>query len=328
MTPWDQIKPQHSDILILGNGASVSVHEGFKYQSLKEEAKKNGWLTDNVLKVFEHLKTDDFEMVLNILWQTFRINQLLEVPENLSTKTYQEIQEALIRSVQKIHVSRNSINDYLTPMWKFMFPFRTVISLNYDFLVYWAMLAGNDVLVNHFKDCFINQEFDYDKWQRLRESRKDRDHSTLVFYPHGNLCIATYGNNSDKKINSQGDFLLDKVLETWRNNDAVALFVSEGSSQQKKAAIRRSKYLNAIYNDILPKLEGNILIYGWSMSENDEHLLERLIKPDTRKIAISLHRGDKTDRDIEETCAQYERKVLKYSSVAEVSFFDSEDAGC
>ncbi len=60
---WDQIKDQYSDILVLGNGASVSVHKGFNYKSLKDEAVRNGWLGPNVSKVFDDLRTDDFELV-------------------------------------------------------------------------------------------------------------------------------------------------------------------------------------------------------------------------------------------------------------------------
>lgn len=326
LIPWDQIKDQYSDVLVLGNGASVAAAKGFKYQSLLEVAKENGWLSQNVSKVFDHLRTDDFELVLNLLWHTFRINQALEVTENRSTITYHEIKEALIRSVQRAHASYEKIN--LSPMWEFMYRFRTVVSLNYDLLVYWAMLAGNDSLGRCFKDCFLKGEFLYDEWEDFRAPITECDHSTLVFYPHGNLCLATDGSNSDMKIIAHGDNLLETVLDTWRSNEAIPLFVSEGTSRQKKEAIGRSRYLNTIYNYVLPTLKGNVLIYGWSMSENDEHLIRRLIKPKTQAVAISVHIGDKTDRDVEKTCKLLELKIHKYSPEATVTFFNAGDPGC
>ncbi|MGO8878499.1 MAG: DUF4917 family protein [Desulfomonilaceae bacterium] len=324
---WDQIKDQYSDILVLGNGASIAVHKGFNYKSLKDEAVKNGWLGPNVSKVFDHFKTDDFELVLKMLWHTFRINQALEVTDSRSTKTYYEIKQALIRSVQKTHASYEKI-DYLSAMWQFMHRFRTVVSLNYDLLVYWAMLAGNDFLGRCFKDCFLEGEFQYDDWENFRKPITEGGHSTLVFYPHGNLCLASNEANSDIKIVAHGDNLLGTILDTWRSNEAIPLFVCEGTSRQKKEAIGRSRYLNTIYDDILPALKGNLLIYGWSMSENDEHLVRRLMKPNTKAVAISVHIAGKTDRDIEETCKLSELKVHKYSPKAKITFFNAEDHGC
>ncbi|MCL5123965.1 MAG: DUF4917 family protein [Deltaproteobacteria bacterium] len=327
LVAWDQIKDQYSDILVLGNGASVAVHKGFNYKSLKDEAAKNGWLSTNVSKVFDHLRTDDFELVINMLWHTFRINRALEVTENRSTKTYHEIRGALIRSVQKVHVPYDKI-EYLSPMWRFMYRFETVVSVNYDLLVYWAMLAGNDFLGRCFKDCFLEGEFQYDEWETFRTPITECGHSTLVFYPHGNLCLASNEADSDIKIVAHGDNLLGTILDTWRSNEAIPLFVSEGTSRQKKEAIGRSRYLNTIYDQVLPTLGGNVLIYGWSMSENDEHLIRRLIKPNTKAVAVSVHVTGKTDGDIEETCKLSELKIHKYSRKAKVTFFNAEDHGC
>jgi len=329
LTPWNQIKDQYTQILVLGNGASLAVDKVFNYRSLKEVAERNHWITQNISKVFNYLKTEDFELVLNMLRHTSRINRALEISENRSQDTYNEIKDALIRTVRKAHVSYEKITDYLPQMWKFMYRFRTVVSLNYDLLVYWAMLAGNNSLGRCFKDCFVDGEFQYDGWNNYRNTINGCDHSTLVFYPHGNLCLASNDTDSDMKIVAGSDEnLLEAVLNTWRSGEAIPLFVSEGTSRQKIEAIGRSPYLNAVYKAVLPQLEGSVLIYGWSMSDNDEHLIRGLIKPSTESVAISVHTRDKTERDVRDTCELLTKKIRKYSQDAEVTFFDAEDPDC
>lgn len=282
LTPWNHIKDLYTQILVLGNGASIAVDKVFNYQSLKNVAEKSHLLTQNICKVFDYLKTEDFLLALNMLRHTYRINAALDISGNHSLDTYYEIKDALVRSIRKSHVSYDKITDYLPQMWQFMYRFHTVVSLNYDLLVYWAMLAGNNSLGRCFKDCFVDGDFHYDSWNSYRNTINGCDHSTLVFYPHGNLCLANNDANSDMKIIAGSDeTLLETVLTTWRSGEAIPLFVSEGTSRQKMEAIGRSPYLNTVYKAILPQLEGNVLIYGWSMSDNDEHLIRGLIKPST-----------------------------------------------
>ena len=60
---WWDIQDDFGDTLVLGNGASVAVHEGFEYRSLRKTAEKEGFLSEQVREVFEQLGTDDFELV-------------------------------------------------------------------------------------------------------------------------------------------------------------------------------------------------------------------------------------------------------------------------
>jgi hypothetical protein len=205
LTPWDEIKGRCWKTLVLGNGASIAAHNAFNYQSLRIKAKDDRRLTPNVSKIFEHLKTDDFELVLKMLWHTSRINQALEIDNSIPDAAYSKIKEALIETVRAAHVSYEDIQHLLKPMSKFMSRFETVVSLNYDLLVYWAIMAGNEEKDGHqFKDCFVNeQQFRYDGWQELRKPLESYNNSTLVFYPHGNLCLETDDTNSDRKIQRQ-----------------------------------------------------------------------------------------------------------------------------
>jgi len=79
LTPWLELEKNYKGILVLGNGASVAVDEVFLYKSLREIAEKKELITRHVSSVFEYLGTEDFELVLSMLWHTFRINQALKI---------------------------------------------------------------------------------------------------------------------------------------------------------------------------------------------------------------------------------------------------------
>jgi hypothetical protein len=328
LKPWDQIKDQYSDILVLGNGASVAVDKVFDYRSLKELAVSKRRITPDLETIFRLLDTEDFELVLNMLWQTSRINRALKISDNRSSEAYDQIKRALIQTIQEHHVTRESITAYLEPMYTFMGNFKTIVSLNYDLLVYWAMMEGNASGMYEFKDCFNSDEFRYDDWRKLREPIRGCKYSTLVFYPHGNLVLATVKDNSDKKISKgRSPILLDSVLNTWRNDEGIPLFVSEGTSPQKLKAIGRSRYLNTIYSEVIPTLRGSVLIYGWDMHDNDQHLLRRLIEGKERSVAIAVYEENKSDEGVKKKCDRLDKQIRKYHPT-EVNFFDANDQGC
>ena len=117
----------------------------------------------------------------------------------------------------------------------FLERFDTVISLNYDLILYWAILWANDhSTVKYFKDCFIKEgEFESD-WHWLRGAYGGRE-STLVFYPHGNLVLATDFFGDTRKIIRDGSLieiegkiykvtdsdLMQSIVEAWESNRQI-----------------------------------------------------------------------------------------------------------
>jgi hypothetical protein len=231
---WKEIQAEFNEGIILGNGASMALDEGFSYASLFDNAKQNGVITKNVSKVFKHLKTKDFELVLQMLWHAYRINRALDIKDAITSKAYEDLRFALIQSVRDIHVEYDQVSDKLLQMATFLKRFKTVVSLNYDFLVYWATLVGNNEWGQKwFKDCFIKSRFKED-WQWLRNPHRGADGSTLVFYPHGNLVLATDLFGEERKIvRDDFDNLLDTVVRKWQSGNYTPLFVSEGDFSAK-----------------------------------------------------------------------------------------------
>jgi hypothetical protein len=336
---WTNISEKFSEGLILGNGASVAIHPPFLYKSLYESACDNGFINASLKKVFQYYgDTRDFELILKMLWHTYNINQALEITDgHITTLAYKNLRNALIQSVQSVHVEYEAVCDTALPtIAAFLKRFKTVASLNYDLLVYWAMMHGNNQFVegHWFKDGFINGSFDHD-WRRFREPYKV-DGSTLVFYPHGNLSLATgpYDTEHKNSCGKNNSSLLSTIIEKWNSAQYVPLFVSEGLTEQKKRAIQRSTYLQTVYEEVLPELGEHIAIYGWSISDNDIHILRAMkqAKKPIQSLAISIH--TKTGR-IQEKCNHIFELVRKifceerpYCKMPEIYFFDASSEDC
>ncbi len=232
------------------------------------------------------------------------------------------MREALIKTIGDIHPPYNEIESHLIKIHEYMKQFKNVISLNYDLIFYWAMLKDKETLGNWFKDCFtgIDGQFNDDIYH-LYEPLPPATGATLVFYPHGNLALARI-NDEERKIKcSPGKItsLLETIIEKWKSDDCTPLFVCEGETKHKDKAIKASPYLNFIYKEILPKLTKSLVIYGWSMDDNDNHILIQL-KTVTR-IAVSVHQKNPD-------YIKHADEVLREQGIKDITFFDTASPGC
>ena len=159
---WSEIAEDFREGLILGNGASIALHQELAYQSLLEEARRRNLISQNVQGIFNHLHTKDFERVLRMLRHTSKINKALKIKDTKTKKAYESIRTALMKTVTTIHPAHTMVSNKLPQIAKFMKRFKIVVSLNYDLLVYWTMLWENERHPNRFKDCFTHGEFDSD----------------------------------------------------------------------------------------------------------------------------------------------------------------------
>lgn len=333
---WEDIADNFQDALLLGNGASIAVHGGFRYDSLREAAEKCGFITSAVQEVFDHLDTEDFELVLNMLWHAEHVNRALDVEENITKQAYNDVREALVRAVREVHCTYEDAEPFLQAIHNFLGKFQTVLSLNYDLIVYWAMLAGNAERGSYrFKDCFTDGVHLDANWERLREPIGTPD-TTLVFYPHGNLVLTSSPADGDRKVVRTDDFeqLLDRILQAWEDGDGFPLFVSEGEWRQKLRAIQRSGYLSTVYSSVMSDLGDTIVIYGWAAKGNDKHILDRLLRMRKETIAVSVHTP--TTGNLERHCRGIETDIkgvadkagIRKEDIPEVLFFDAKSDGC
>lgn len=309
--------------LLLGNGASMAIHPDFGYASLRFAAEEHGHFTPEVAKIFQLFKTDDFELVLRHLWEATLVNKALGVEPGKVETAYQQVRQALISTVRQVHIPYNNAKQYLEPMFHFMKNFHTIFCLNYDLLVYWAMMASKPTLGNWFKDCFQEKGVFSENWEKLREPYR-ADGSTLVFYPHGNLIAARIADYTEIKI-GRVDYenLVERIFELWSEGEASPLFVSEATSEHKRKSIANSNYLTRVFREVIPNSGDSLVIYGWAASEQDEHIFSQLHRSGTRlrRVAISIYKGC-------EVSVQRMEDMFKDFDAAEVLFFDAESPGC
>ncbi|RLG15217.1 DUF4917 domain-containing protein [Candidatus Pacearchaeota archaeon] len=315
---WKDIAREFNDGLLLGNGASIAVDSSFNYSSLFKQARGLGFLNTDIDKIFEYFDTSDFELVLRALWDAYQVTTFLKIKGAKIKNIYDQIREVLINTISEVHCIYDEAKDNFASMAKFLKHFNTIASLNYDLVVYWTILYANEKEeYDGFRDCFIHGEFQ-DDFEVLRDSYN----STLVFYPHGNLVLATDSYGNEIKITRANDlYLLDTIVKRWRRRNYSPLFVSEGKSSQKLKAIRRSSYLNTVYDSVLPNLGKTIVIYGWSIGDNDKHILKKILKRKVGRIAISVF-GKKDYEDKKDKIKKI-RKLKPYLQALDITLFDA-----
>ena len=154
---WSDIKASFGDCLLLGNGASIEMDGRFDYKNLLRMARTKHLITDRVKTVFDHFSTTDFEYVLKMLCHADSLNKALGVTETNTLAAYRQVREALVKTIRLIHPEYCDIEPRLGPFSKFLKRFDTVLSLNYDLILYWArMLANEQDTSVSFKDCFVS----------------------------------------------------------------------------------------------------------------------------------------------------------------------------
>ncbi len=326
---WQEIKDNYNGTIILGNGASMAIDSKFGYGSLFDKANVDKRFDDEIIQISDFFRSKDFEFLLRILWQTNNVNNALSITDNQTKQAYENIRDSLIQTVKDIHPMNFDITNKFQKIYDFLKGFKTVLSLNYDLIIYWALMYGNENPennTNQLKDCFISERFKND-WESLREVYKGRK-STLVFYPHGNLALARDKTENEIKLSNmwQGNInLLDTITDKWKNDDYVPIFVSEGTKEEKIKSIGNSNYLSTVYYEVLTGLKAdNLVIYGWSISEQDFHILEQIKKASSiRQIAVSVYENN------QDFCNTVSLTLNKYfSQNCQIEFFNSASSNC
>jgi len=253
----------------------------------------------------------------------------LGTPSADISAAYAEVRTALIEAVHSVHPIHADVAADLQRVGTFASGFPTVVSLNYDLTLYWAMLLFNAANGSWFKDAFHHGEFQTD-WEYLRRPYGHAAGATLVFYPHGSLSMARDYIGDETKIaastGATGD-LLEAITRKWSSGHYVPVFVSEGTSKEKVAAIRRSHYLTNVYEEVLPAIGESLVVYGWSFDERDQHVLDAISANTPKRMAVSVFTGQ-PDGDQQAFCHQVLKATGWSLPGTEVTFFDSRSPGC
>ncbi len=298
--------------LLVGNGASCAVWEGFSYPSLFNIARNDNAthrLETQDVALFEALATTNFEQVLSALVISRRVSQVFGLPHTQHDQCYESVQSALIEAVQTKHVAKRDVSDdAFASIRDELARYRCVYSTNYDLLTYWAIMHGE---TGSFKDLFWGERFDLantDVWGRY----------TIVLYLHGGLHLYRAEDGETLKRRSQAGANLLELFGTPIEGaeDATPLFVSEGTSADKLKSIYRSDYLAFAYTS-LAHHDGPLCIFGNGLGEEDRHIVAAIEKAETTEIAISIRPRDRAQIIADK--AHFYEQLPK----ANLRFFDS-----
>ncbi len=312
LPPWDNVaKKEDWSGILLGNGASIAVWDGFRYSSLFDKACSPDLdhpLSEADKVLFGSFAAQDFELILSALVVSGRVVTALNqtIPE--IGERYESIRQALVEAVKSVHVPWQLAAPKALPgIRRALLDYDFVFSTNYDLLVYWAIMSED--AGEGFKDYFWGERFDASNTQIWGKATK-------VLYLHGGIHLYHHPTGETfKRHREDARSLLDLFGEPPADG-AAPLFVSEGTADQKLAAISRSDYLSFAYSTFSGH-EGPLVVFGHSLAPQDDHLLEPLRRWRKRQIAIAILPA--TPQEIVSRKASYIERLPD----AELSFFDA-----
>jgi Domain of unknown function (DUF4917) len=280
--------------ILLGNGSSRAIWDGFSYPSLYEKACSadigNPLLGEDIA-LFDAFETRNFERVLASLKTAGTVAQALGETDADIRARYEHIQRALFEAVGSVHVPWDHVAG--TPLLRIRSALRAysaVYSTNYDLIAYWAIMHIDEGA--GFKDLFWGPGNSFDP-----KNASVSGNATLVYYLHGGVHLRALVDGGTRKHVSELGALLDDFPTSFES-DEVPLLISEGSAQDKRDAILRSDYLSFAYGR-LAQHDGGLVIFGQSLGEEDDHLVDVLNswRPPWHEpvIAISIRRTENPD---------------------------------
>jgi hypothetical protein len=333
--------------LILGNGFSIACRADiFHYASLFAQADFSG--IPAVQQVFAALHTQDFEEAIHAL-EKGAVLLPIYAPQHANAAHAMAdhaaaLKELLVTTIANNHpdIPARIPDEKFLACRQFLHYFLSaendgqVFTLNYDLLLYWALMhdeppEGGEAIELQTNDGFGNDEndpdADYVVWQGETSANLQRVH-----YLHGALHLFDSGAELKKYTwIRKGDPLIVQARDSIAVN-AYPLFVSEGQSAQKKEKIRHNAYLYHSYkclvsNAYQSRTRPCFFVFGHSLAASDDHIFSRLGHGRFPKLYVGIY-GDENSPDNRQImhharalmALRHERHPL------EVQFFDSASA--
>jgi hypothetical protein len=303
------------EALLVGNGASIAVYDGFRYGRLYDVAASDApanRLADEDVALFETFETVNFEQIMANLVVAEAVTEALDRPPEFIAERYDSIRSALASAVHAIHVPWEALTrQTLITVKEAMREFRYVFSTNYDLLLYWAlMFEGPGGFTDYiFRGDGHFDPLDVDVW---------RPAVTRVLFLHGGLhLVRLSGGRTAKRVRTEFEALLDLFGEPLPSDPyASPLVVTEGTSENKLRSISSSDYLSfalATFRDI----SGPVVAFGHSLGEFDQHIVRSMRRWQDREIAVSVLPG--TDEEV----VQKKAEIRAALPAAQLYFFNA-----
>jgi len=328
---------QNKRHVFLGNGFSRACRNDiFAYDALFNRAKFAA-LSKNARSVFDSLKTTDFEIVIEAL----RIAaEVLAVYKGQDKKLYQilkkdaeGLREVLVNAIAESHPDLLSEigDDSYRACRGFLSKFNKIFTLNYDLLLYWAVMQKElepDVTSDDGFRTPEDGEEAYVTWE------VENSYGQNIYYLHGALHLFDAGAEIQKYTWSQTGIRLTEQIRIALEEGKYPLFVAEGKSQEKLKRIKHNGYLAQAYESF-SRIGGALFIFGHSLSANDDHFLKLIEKGKVTQLCVSIFGDPKSDsnqhiikrtKKIQRARLNLAAKRNRKPPELDICFFDAQSA--
>ncbi|MBT1689211.1 DUF4917 family protein [Dawidia soli] len=259
--------PRTDTNLLVGNGFSRAFADAiFDYRSLYQKAREKG-LTREAIAVFEKLGETNFERVLKAydecLWIAENYNQKLDetIPADRDA-----IRKILVGVISENHPENQDFMDDATTKnaHAFMEGFTNLFTTNYDLILYWLIMSGDE----KWDDGFRRVEGDLCFTGFQGPSR--------IYFLHGALHIVRQGKSLIKLSWNGKKGKLKQLIKASIEKGQYPIFVAEGDSSKKKYQIDSNRYLRKCLQ-ALQNTEGVLVIFGLSLDPAfDKHIIDAI----------------------------------------------------
>jgi hypothetical protein len=293
LTYEDVLKATIGDkrFLLTGNGFSMSYNrERFSFTSLLDSAVENGLISEHspIYDVFQEFATKDFEEVVKLLETSVRVlekySAISQSDKERIINDSKSLKNHLVQIITNNHPEKiNEITDeeYLYST-AFINHYHKVYTLNYDLLLYWSTIKLIDFLQQDKikedalkpTDGFHDDQYE-DKYVVFGNDSSPQE----IYYLHGALHIFDKKDKIIKNTFSRTEIPLKEQTLQNMENDVYPVFVSEGTSEQKKAKIIHNAYLNHCYKSLssIGSKNSSLIVFGTLLKTNDFHIREAIL---------------------------------------------------
>ena len=306
---WSSYSGESWPTLLVGNGLSINLWSGFRYDSLYNQAE----LSPQARDIFGELRTTNFETALECLYHANLVLTALRENYEKADQTYNQIRDALFAAVGGSHIPWRRIQQrHFASIAAGMDSHEAVYTTNYDLCLYWSHMETPSANV---VDFFWNRGGIF----RITNVAIYDEDSTAIYYLHGGLHLWQDDSTGESgKWRSSSGNLLDFEEKYHISSTKRPLFVSEGTPDNKVRTINRSSYLSFCL-ERLHDDEENTVIFGHALGTQDRHIIEALNDGPERKIAVSIYPTGDTKGVIAE-----KGRVQNLLARHEVLFFNSQ----
>lgn len=193
------------------------------------------------------------------------------------TSEYTLLRQALVEGIIDAHPEhRYAVRRAMrTAAARLLDEFDSVFTTNYDLMAYWTM---QEVLEPPpFADRFRPGHDRYSGAEIVDRFVARTPRRTRAFWHlHGAIHLYQYKQRIAKVKVDRTDSSVRDAIWNARDEGATPLIVLEGSSDRKKNAIERNRYLRRAFHE-LSRLRGVLFTFGFGFNWQDSHLTDAIL---------------------------------------------------